>query len=88
VTVPGSATPPTGPTGQVLNGAAAAGAFSIPAAAGGTVAATFLFDTLAGTIDEWNPASTGGRNLAVIMATTPGAVYRGLASGQIVGAAN
>jgi uncharacterized protein (TIGR03118 family) len=63
VTVPGSSTPPSGPTGQVSNGNAAE--------FGG---AKFIFDTLNGTIAGW---SSGGS--AVTSVTTSGAVYTGLA---------
>jgi uncharacterized protein (TIGR03118 family) len=70
VTIPGSAAPPTGPTGMVFSNIA--GQFPI----NGT-AATFIFDNLNGTISGWN-GSAG--TTAVVMATTPGAVYTGLAS--------
>lgn len=58
------------PTGQVFNTGLAAGNFQLP----NGKAAIFLFDTLNGTIAGWN----GGTN-AQIAATTPGAVYTGLA---------
>jgi uncharacterized protein (TIGR03118 family) len=64
-------TPPTpgpGATGQVFVGGLG---FTI---ANGGGAATFVFATLAGTIDAWN-----GGTSAIIQATTPGAVYTGLA---------
>jgi uncharacterized protein (TIGR03118 family) len=73
VTVPPTAPPPTGPTGQVQN------------SFGGTnfvengAAATFIFATLAGSIDAWN-ASNG--TTAAVVHTTPGAVYTGLAIGS------
>ncbi len=66
VTVPPGA--PNGPTGQVF--------------AGGTnfrlngAAVNFIFDTLGGTIAAWNG---GAGTTAVVMATTPGANYTGLA---------
>jgi uncharacterized protein (TIGR03118 family) len=69
VTIPGSSTPPSGPTGTVFNGAA--GAFLV----NGT-ASNFIFDNLNGTISAWN-GSAG--TTAVQMASTPGAVYTGLA---------
>jgi uncharacterized protein (TIGR03118 family) len=69
VTIPGSAAPPTGPTGMVFSNIA--GQFPI----NGT-AATFIFDNLNGTISGWN-ASAG--TTAVQMAATAGAVYTGLA---------
>lgn len=67
VTVP-PGTPAMGPTGQVF--------------AGGTnfllngTPASFIFDTLGGTIDAWNG---GAGTKAVVVATTPGANYTGLA---------
>lgn len=86
VTIPtGSLGPPTGPTGQVFNSTTSA--FMIPAPGGTTVKATFLFATLQGTLEGWNPGSSGGMNNAEIVATTPGAVYTGLALGS-VGTAN
>ena len=78
VTIPGGSTPPTGPTGTVFN-SGPAGAFAITAPAGATVKPTFLFDTLAGTIDGWNPGSSAGSASAEVAATQPGAVYTGLA---------
>jgi uncharacterized protein (TIGR03118 family) len=69
VAIPGSATPPSGPTGMVFNNLA--GLFPV----NGT-AATFIFDTLNGTIAGWN-GSAG--TTAVQMAATPGATYTGLA---------
>jgi uncharacterized protein (TIGR03118 family) len=69
VTIPGAA-PPTGPTGMVFSNIS--GQFLV----GGT-AATFIFDNLNGTISGWNG---GAGTTAVVMATTPGAVYTGLAS--------
>jgi uncharacterized protein (TIGR03118 family) len=68
--------PPTGPTGQVFNSTASS--FLIPSPSG-TVKSTFLFDTLQGTIEGWNPGSTGGLNNAEVVATAPGAVFTGLA---------
>lgn len=85
VTIPPTGVVPSGPTGQVFSNIA--GAFTLPAPTGPAVPSIFLFDTLAGTIDGWNPGSTGGPNSAEVMATTSGAVYTGLASGN-VGAAN
>jgi uncharacterized protein (TIGR03118 family) len=69
VTIPGSATPPTGPTGMVFSNVA--GLFPV----NGT-AATFIFDTLNGTLLGWN-GSAG--TTAVQMASTAGAIYTGLA---------
>jgi uncharacterized protein (TIGR03118 family) len=67
VTIPGSATPPSGPTGMVFSNLA--GQFPV----NGTPA-TFIFDTLNGTIVGWNGGTT-----ATVEATTPGAIYTGLA---------
>jgi uncharacterized protein (TIGR03118 family) len=66
VTIPGG-TPPTGPTGMVFSNVA--GSFPV----NGT-AATFIFDTLNGTIAGWNGGTT-----ATVEATTAGAIYTGLA---------
>ena len=66
-------TPPTpgpGPTGQVFVGGQG---FNLK---GGGGAANFVFATLAGTIDGWNNAAGTS---AVVQASTPGAVYTGLA---------
>lgn len=65
--------PPPGPTGQVFNGTT-----SFVLSDGSP--AVFLFSTLAGTIDAWNgtPLTT-----AITVATTPGAIYTGLANGSV-----
>jgi uncharacterized protein (TIGR03118 family) len=68
VTVPPTSPPPAGPTGQVFNGTTS---FALP---GGS--SHFIFDTLSGTIDAWG--SSAGTTAAV-MASSPGAVYTGLA---------
>lgn len=74
VTIPGSPTgAPSGPTGQVFNNTAA----DFVLTTGGR--ATFMFATLNGTITGWNPAH--GTN-AEVAASTPGAVYTGLAIGN------
>ncbi|RSL16043.1 uncharacterized protein (TIGR03118 family) [Edaphobacter aggregans] len=75
VTIPPSATPPTGPTGTVFNNSTG---FKV-----GTAASNFIFDTLNGTIAAWN--SSAGTT-AQVMATTPGAVYTGLAQNTSGGA--
>lgn len=67
--------PTSGPTGQVTN-TAGAGNFVV----NGT-ASSFIFDTLAGTIDAWNNVPTGNM-VAAALVTTPGAVYTGLAIGN------
>ncbi len=83
VTIPGSASPPTGPTGTVFNSAGAG--FLV-----GGSPALFIFDNLNGTISAWNG---GAGTTAVLQATTAGAVYTGLAqatnaSGNFLYAAN
>ena len=65
VSVPGGGVP-SGPTGQVFNGG---GGFL----ANG-ISSHFIFDNLNGTIAGWS-----GGTSAVVEATTPGAVYTGLA---------
>ncbi|MBV9266731.1 MAG: TIGR03118 family protein [Acidobacteriaceae bacterium] len=65
--IPGSTTPPSGPTGQVFYGGTG---FKL---SNGNPA-RFIFDTLNGTIAGWN----GGLN-AIQAASTPGAIYTGLA---------
>jgi len=66
VTVPpGTAT--TGPTGQVFAGPTTS--FTLNGSP-----ASFIFDTLGGTIDAWNGGAT-----ATVVATTAGAIYEGLA---------
>ena len=62
------------PTGAVLNTDPNTSDFQVTAG-GKTASSIFLFDTLDGTIDGWNGASTN----AVIAVQTPGAVYTGLA---------
>jgi uncharacterized protein (TIGR03118 family) len=79
VTTPtaGLPTGPTGPTGQVFNSTASS--FKIPGPSATMVKATFLFDTLDGTIQGWNPASNGGMTSSEIVVTVPNAVFTGLA---------
>lgn len=67
VPIPAGTPPVTGPTGQVFAGGSG---FALP----NTHPASFIFDTLNGTIDGW-----GGTNPAVQLASTPGAIYTGLA---------
>jgi uncharacterized protein (TIGR03118 family) len=71
VTIPGSSTPPTGPTGQVFN--TASSGFIV-----GSTKATFIFDTLNGTIAAWN----GGTTATQEAVGPTGAVYTGLAQGS------
>jgi uncharacterized protein (TIGR03118 family) len=70
-------------TGQAFNPTttAARPSFMIPGPNNTTVPAEFLFDTLQGTIDAWNPNSTGGPNNAVIVVdnSAAGNAYTGLA---------
>jgi len=72
----GGSTPPTGPTGQVFNSTSAD--FMIPAPMGSTVPAVFLFATLQGTIEGWNPGSNGGLSSAEVVATSSHSVFTGL----------
>jgi uncharacterized protein (TIGR03118 family) len=69
VTIPGSAAPPTGPTGMVFSNIS--GQFLV-----GAAPATFIFDNLNGTISGWNG---GAGTTAVVEHTTTGAIYTGLA---------
>ncbi len=68
VSIPTTANGPQGPTGQVNN---ATSSFVV-----GSAPANFIFANLNGTIAAWNP---GLGTTAQIRATTPGAVYTGLA---------
>jgi uncharacterized protein (TIGR03118 family) len=69
----------TGPTGQVFNSTTD---FSIPGPSG-NVPAVFIFDTLQGTIEGWNPGSNGGLTAAeVVVNNSSTAVYTGLAAGS------
>jgi uncharacterized protein (TIGR03118 family) len=80
VTIPtvGSSTP-IGPTGQVFNSTTD---FTIPGPKG-SVASSFIFDTLQGTIEGWNPGSSGGTSSAVIVVNNSStAEYTGLAAGS------
>ncbi len=79
VTIPAGTPPSTGPTGQVFNGTSG---FVLPDGKPGL----FIFDTLNGTINGWNPGDTPF-NAAVTQVSTPGAVYTGLALAS-VGASN
>jgi uncharacterized protein (TIGR03118 family) len=68
VGIPTTATGPQGPTGQVAN--TNAGSFLV-----GGASSRFIFANLNGTISGWTP----GALTSSIQATTPGAVYTGLA---------
>jgi uncharacterized protein (TIGR03118 family) len=76
VTTPVIANGPNGPTGQVFNGTA-----DFQLTSGNS--ARFIFANLNGTISGWNPAVSS--TTAVVAATTPGAVYTGLALGSTGG---
>jgi uncharacterized protein (TIGR03118 family) len=67
--------PAQGPTGQVAN--AAMSSFDI----GTTGPAAFIFANLNGTISAWNGSNVNPstKNAATVVATTPGALYTGLA---------
>lgn len=71
VAIPTTASGPQGPTGQVNN--ANASSFLVGNGGNGQ-AAHFVFANLNGTISAWSAGTT-----AFIQATTPGAVYTGLA---------
>jgi len=74
--------PPTGgpgPTGQVSNTNAQSFHLTAP---GDTSAALFIFADLNGTISAWNPGLGFNGSTAHVEATTPGAVYTGLAVNQ------
>jgi uncharacterized protein (TIGR03118 family) len=79
----GGSVPPTGPTGQVFN--STAGDYLIPAPSG-TIKAIFLFATLQGTIEGWNPGSKGGRADAETVVSVPHAVFTGLTLDSVGGA--
>jgi uncharacterized protein (TIGR03118 family) len=68
VTIPTTTTGPQGPTGQVNNNTSSFMVNSAPA--------SFIFANLNGTISAWNNSAG---TAAQIQATTPGAVYTGLA---------
>jgi uncharacterized protein (TIGR03118 family) len=86
VTIPtvGSSSP-SGPTGQVFNSTTG---FTIPGpTTGSVVTSSFIFDTLQGTIEAWNPGSVGGENSAVVVVNNSStAQYTGLAAGTSGGA--
>ena len=74
--------PPTGgpgPTGQVSNTNTSSFHLTAP---GDTSAALFIFADLNGTISAWNPGLGFNGSTAHVEATTPGAVYTGLAVNQ------
>jgi len=71
VAIPGS-NPPSGPTGQVFN-------TTTGFVLSDGKAASFIFDTLNGTIDGWNG---GAGTTAIQTSSTSGAIYTGLALGN------
>jgi uncharacterized protein (TIGR03118 family) len=73
VTIPG--TPAGLPTGQVFNG----GTDFVNTTASATGPARFIFDTISGNIVAWAPGVDPNIGSAEIKASTPGAVYTGLA---------
>jgi len=66
---------PASPTGIVAN---TSPSFVITGASGSTSAARFIFDSEDGTVSAWN-----GGTSSVVKATSPGAVYKGLAIGRV-----
>ena len=73
VAMPTTGAPPQGPTGQVNNNTTA---FPVNG-----VTSNFIFANLNGTIDAWR-GTLSPNTSAVTVATTPGAVYTGLAIGN------
>jgi uncharacterized protein (TIGR03118 family) len=73
--------PGPGPTGIVFNSTTSD--FQIPAPGGTTVKSAFIFDTLDGTIQGWNPGSVNGLNKAETVATVAGAAFTGLTLASI-----
>ena len=69
VTIPGSTTPPSGPTGTVFN-------FATSGFLVNGVRANFIFDTFNGTIVAWN---AGVGTTAQVVVPSSGAVFTGLA---------
>jgi uncharacterized protein (TIGR03118 family) len=78
VAMPTTAAGPQGPTGQVNNNTTA---FPVPGAPAASIAAAFIFANLNGTIDAWRGTLVPNTS-SVTVATTPGAVYTGLAIGN------
>jgi uncharacterized protein (TIGR03118 family) len=80
-------TGPPGPTGQVnLNNTnSAATDFLIPSPSG-TIKAAFLFVTLNGTLQGWNPGSNAGLNASETVQTVTNASFTGLTIASFNGA--
>ncbi len=77
VTIPPGG-PPSGPTGQVFNTTLTSTTPGFALSNGNP--GIFIFDTLNGTIDGWNPAAG---TTALQAASTPGAIYTGLALASV-----
>jgi uncharacterized protein (TIGR03118 family) len=78
VTIPQIGQPPVvGPTGIVFNSSTG---FDLPGPKG-SVPSLFIFSTLDGAIEGWNPASNGGLNSAIVATTVTGAVFTGTTLG-------
>jgi uncharacterized protein (TIGR03118 family) len=71
-TIPPGGVGPVGPTGQVHNGSLDPSSF--PVIGGDGKSAHFIFANLNGSISAWDAGAT-----AFVQATTPGAIYTGLA---------
>ncbi len=76
VTIPGSASGPSGPTGQAFNSTSS---FLLS----NNAPATFLFANLNGTISGWNGGLTPITSAQVVAGIPGGAVYTGLALGSV-----
>jgi uncharacterized protein (TIGR03118 family) len=76
VNIPTTDAGPQGPTGQVSNTNTSSFHLTVT---GDTSAASFIFADLNGTISAWNPGLGTDGSTAHVEATTPGAVYTGLA---------
>jgi len=71
---------PVAPTGAVFNGTSD----FVVSSGGASGAALFIFATEHGTIDAWSPGvpPPAPSTQAFVVATTPGAIYKGLATGS------
>lgn len=76
VTIPQSASPPTGPTGQIFNGTA-----DFTLSNGKTGKGFFFFSNLDGSISGWNPSGSPTSAVQVVPPSN-GAIYTGLAIGN------
>ncbi len=82
VHVPTAGSGKQGPTGMAFNPAQSSGDFAI-SSPNGTVPSIYIFCNLNGTLSGWNPDSMGWQAQAVVAASTPGAMYKGLAVGMM-----